>query len=163
MLRHHALTWLALVAAGACSRTPVPAPRTATAFFEPARPAAPVAQKPPPPAAASPELREASLFFDYDAYTLRGDAGLVLQKIADGAKTSAAAVRIEGNCDERGTPEYNMALGEHRARAAERYLEALGVPKARINVVSYGALHPAAQGHDEGAWSRNRRDDIVVQ
>ncbi len=162
MRRHHVLTMLALLAASACARTPAPAPQTAAVVVEPERPAPPLARTPVSPPEAAPSLRQASLFFDFDAYTLRGDAGPVLQKIADSAKTSGGAIHIEGNCDERGTPEYNMALGEHRARAAERYLEALGVPKSRINVVTYGAMHPAAHGHDENAWARNRRDDIVV-
>jgi peptidoglycan-associated lipoprotein len=160
-----ALALLALGAATACSHPPPPqppAPPFAESFSRPpARPPSSVAV--PDPARDNAQVRQASLFFDLDAYTLRDDAGPLLQQIAEAAKSSGGTVHIEGNCDERGTPEYNLALGEHRARTAARYLETLGIPKARISVVSYGDQRPQAAGHDEKAWARNRRDDIAVR
>jgi len=71
-------------------------------------------------------------------------------------------IRITGNCDERGSTEYNLALGERRAASAKRYLLAHGVAAARVEIVSYGKEHPLDPGHDEGAWAKNRRDDFVV-
>jgi peptidoglycan-associated lipoprotein len=77
-------------------------------------------------------------------------------------KDSAAKVRIEGNCDERGSDEYNLALGEKRAKAAMEYLVTLGIPAERLSVISYGKEKPADPGHDEAAWAKNRRDEFVV-
>jgi peptidoglycan-associated lipoprotein len=71
-------------------------------------------------------------------------------------------VRIEGNCDERGTQEYNLALGERRARAAYEYLVTLGVNPGQLEMISYGKENPAVQGSGESAWSKNRRDDFRV-
>lgn len=75
----------------------------------------------------------------------------------------SGAVRIEGHCDERGTTEYNLALGTRRAAAVERFLESQGVPPSRLRSVSYGEERPLASGHDETAYSQNRRADIVIQ
>jgi peptidoglycan-associated lipoprotein len=69
---------------------------------------------------------------------------------------------IEGNCDERGTEEYNLALGERRAHAAKQYIVNTGVPASRIDTVSFGESKPAAPGHDESAWKWNRRADFKV-
>ncbi len=71
-------------------------------------------------------------------------------------------VRLAGNCDERGSDEYNMALGERRAAAAERWLEAHGIAADRISVTSYGKERPVDPGHDEAAWAKNRRDDFTL-
>jgi peptidoglycan-associated lipoprotein len=87
----------------------------------------------------------------------------VLQKVASVAQSRKATVRIEGNCDELGTVEYNLALGEHRAIQAKDYLTKLGVPPKRIKTVSYGSQRPKADGHDEQAHAENRRDDFIVQ
>ena len=70
-------------------------------------------------------------------------------------------MRIEGHCDERGTNDYNLALGERRADAAMKYLMALGIPQSRILTISYGEERPAVAGHNEAAWSQNRRDEFV--
>jgi len=69
-------------------------------------------------------------------------------------------IRIDGNCDERGTEEYNLQLGDRRASAAKTYLTKLGIADGRISIVSYGKDHPVATGHDEQAWYQNRRDDF---
>ncbi|MBU0691111.1 peptidoglycan-associated lipoprotein Pal [bacterium] len=72
-------------------------------------------------------------------------------------------VTIEGHCDERGTNEYNLALGERRARAAKRALEAEGIAAGRINLISYGEERPADPGHTERSWDRNRRDEFKIE
>jgi peptidoglycan-associated lipoprotein len=103
-----------------------------------------------------------AIYFDFDSYLLRNDARPELQKVAQEAKR-AKAVRIEGNCDERGTTEYNLALGDARARAAATYLERLGVRENRIATISYGSERPKIPGHNERAWAQNRRDDFIIR
>ena len=102
-----------------------------------------------------------AIYFDFDSYLLRNDARPELQKVAQEAKR-AKSVRIEGNCDERGTTEYNLALGDARARAAATYLERLGVRKNKVSTISYGNERPKVMGHNEAAWSQNRRDDFKL-
>jgi peptidoglycan-associated lipoprotein len=104
------------------------------------------------------------VFFAYDSSAIRPDQQAGLNKTAGWLKTNAQApVRIEGNCDERGTAEYNLALGERRAKTVKDYLLASGVAADRIATVSYGKERPFAPGHDESAWQLNRRDHIVIQ
>jgi peptidoglycan-associated lipoprotein len=103
------------------------------------------------------------IYFDFDSSklsdkaraTLTNDAGLL-------KKAPVAKVRIEGNCDERGSDEYNLALGERRAKAAQQYLMTMGIPANSLSVISYGKEKPADPGHDEAAWAKKRRDDFVV-
>ena len=87
----------------------------------------------------------------------------MLQSIADALRRQSASLAIEGNCDELGTTEYNLALGEERARAAKSYLVHLGVPPNRIATISYGSQRPKYPGHDDDARARNRRDDLIVR
>jgi peptidoglycan-associated lipoprotein len=137
-----------------------PAPAPVAAAPRPPRPPAPpteVASEPP-----APRL-EPAIYFDFDSALLRPESHDVLQKIATSMRSRNAAVRIEGNCDELGTIEYNMALGEERARAAQSYLLHLGVPKGRLQTVSYGSQRPKYPGHDDDAHARNRRDDLIVR
>lgn len=118
-----------------------------------------------PKAASAPSLQSAldKIYFDFDAATLSDAARSTLAKNADLlAKNAAATVRIEGNCDDRGSAEYNMALGERRAAAAKQYLVTLGVKADRLSTVSYGKEKPAVKGDDEAAWAKNRRDEFVV-
>ena len=101
-------------------------------------------------------------YFDYDSYDLREDARGALDADAKTLTDHAhASVMIEGHCDERGTPEYNLALGERRANAAKDYLVAHGVDGSRIETVSYGEERPFATGHDEASWAQNRRAHLV--
>jgi peptidoglycan-associated lipoprotein len=105
-----------------------------------------------------------AIYFDFDASLVRNEAREVLERYARALKQNPhAKVRIEGNCDERGTEEFNLALGETRAQAARKYLITLGVSASRIESVSYGKERPADPGHDEAAWSKNRRDDLSIQ
>ncbi len=103
------------------------------------------------------------VFFDYDKSDLRSDARAQVEKWAAWLKKYPQNnVTIEGNCDERGTREYNLALGERRASAAKKYLTALGIEARRINTISYGKERPAVVGSNEAAWAQNRRDVMVV-
>ena len=103
------------------------------------------------------------VYFDFDRYDIRADQKQRIIGNAEYLKNNAKVmVRVEGNCDERGTNEYNMALGERRATSAKNYLINLGVSAKRIKTISYGEEQPLNHGHDELAWSQNRRDDFVI-
>ena len=103
------------------------------------------------------------VFFGVDSAELDDAGRAIATANADLMKKySSWAVTIEGHCDERGTAEYNLALGEKRALAAKTYLVSLGVPADRLRTVSYGKEFPFDPGHDEGAWSKNRRAHFVV-
>src|SRR5574337_491206 len=104
------------------------------------------------------------IFFDFDRSNIRPDAKAALAEDIGWLGTHAtAAITIEGHCDERGTSEYNLALGERRAQAAKDYLVALGINAKRVTVVSYGKERPFIVGHDEYAWKWNRRAHFVVK
>ena len=103
------------------------------------------------------------IYFDFDRFNIRADQSNRIENNADFLKQrSSIVVRIEGNCDERGTNEYNMALGERRARSAKKYLVNLGIAETQIETISYGEEKPLNYGHDELSWSQNRRDDFVI-
>jgi len=102
------------------------------------------------------------ILFDYDKYNLKPEAREMLKKDAAWlAKHKNYNVTIEGNCDERGTVEYNLALGERRAAEAMKYFVELGIDKKRIKTISYGKERPLDPGHNEEAWAKNRRDHFV--
>jgi peptidoglycan-associated lipoprotein len=103
------------------------------------------------------------VFFDTDKYNVRNDQRAQLEKQAAWLKRYPnVQVTIEGHADERGTREYNLALGERRANAAKDFLVAQGIPAARVKTISYGKERPVALGHDEASWSQNRRAVTVV-
>ena len=103
------------------------------------------------------------IYFDFDKSNIREDQRARIEKDAAFLKqNSMVRVRIEGNCDERGTNEYNMALGERRALSAKKYLINLGIHEDRMHTISYGEEKPLLHGHDEYSWAQNRRDDFVV-
>jgi peptidoglycan-associated lipoprotein len=106
-------------------------------------------------------LSGAVIHFDYMEVALTQTSQARLQRIADALRVRPwATIRIEGNCDERGTEEYNLALGQSRAEVARRYLISLGVDPDAVQTVSYGFERPLVNGHDEDAWAWNRRDEI---
>jgi peptidoglycan-associated lipoprotein len=143
-----------------------PTPPPMAARVAPPPPPAPPAEAPSEaPQTEAPQTKdEPAIYFDFDSYTLRSDAHSVLQKLAATIRAKAyGQLEIDGNCDELGTTEYNLALGEERARAAETYLEHLGVPNAKVKTVSYGSERPKYPGHDDGARAKNRRDDLIVR
>lgn len=106
---------------------------------------------------------QATIYFDYDAADIRGDARSSLDaKLPILRANAGLQLRISGHADERGSDQYNDALGQSRAAAAKRYLTDNGVDAARITIVSYGEQRPATSGSDEGAWSRNRRAEFEI-
>jgi peptidoglycan-associated lipoprotein len=103
------------------------------------------------------------VFFLYDSDELDDAARKTLEADAQVLKTNASwAITVEGHCDERGTAEYNLALGDRRALAAKNYLMSLGIAGSRINTVSYGKEFPFDPGHDEAAWAKNRRAHFML-
>ncbi|MBM3284641.1 MAG: peptidoglycan-associated lipoprotein Pal [Candidatus Aminicenantes bacterium] len=133
------------------------------------------------PAVKKPELTEEEIFmaksleqinmeaplrmihFDYDRYFIREDAKPVLEtNVAWLKKFRSAKILIEGHCDERGTEEYNLALGERRAKSTLDYLISLGITPERIKIISYGKSQPLDPGHNEIAWQKNRRAQFLI-
>ncbi len=109
------------------------------------------------------EFESEKIYFDFDKSDLKPEARAILRKKADWLlKHPEYSVRIEGNCDERGTNEYNLALGQRRADAAKRFLVALGVDESRISTISYGEERPVDPRHCEEAWAKNRRDEFKL-
>ncbi len=166
-----------VVKAGECgalvSAKDVETPAGMAAFVErvflgpppPPPPAPPAAVVVPPvvPAPAEPEKLEA-IYFDFDKYVVKPEGREALKRNAEWLqKNPAKKVQVEGNCDERGTNEYNMALGQRRADAAAKYLTDLGIAKDRVSTVSYGEEKPICKEATEDCWSKNRRDDFVVK
>lgn len=101
--------------------------------------------------------------FAFDSYAISAENRDILKANAKWLKDNASAtVQIEGHCDERGTTEYNLALGERRANAVKNYLIKLGIKKARLSTISYGSERPVDPGHDESAWGKNRRAAFVM-
>jgi len=154
------------------ARTPE-APRA-----EAPRPAKPTPVEPSTPAAEPIKQAEAqqavtasaaetafeNIYFDFDKSDLSPDARDVLSKNANILLKDKPNVKIQiaGNCDERGSAEYNLALGERRAKSAQQYLITLGVAPDRLSVISYGKEKPAVEGNDEAAWAKNRRDEFTI-
>ena len=150
---------LAIVCAAfaGCADTKGPPPSSNTDFG-----------KETPPPSRSSSTADSSMFrtiyFDFDKSDLRADAREGLQSNATYLKgNSSAQVTIEGNTDDRGSNEYNLALGKRRADAAYKYLVDLGVDSSRMTTVSYGEEKPAVEGNNELAWAKNRRDDFKAR
>ncbi|MBI2359566.1 MAG: peptidoglycan-associated lipoprotein Pal [Deltaproteobacteria bacterium] len=114
-----------------------------------------------PGTAASSPLQE--VYFDYDRSDLRPDARETLKRNAEWLKANPSArVEVEGHCDERGTNEYNLALGAKRAQAAKDYLVSLGIAAGRLSTISYGEEVPVCREQNEGCWQKNRRARFVI-
>jgi peptidoglycan-associated lipoprotein len=149
--------------AASCAKKATQAPPTQTT--EPT----PVPQTQPPPAPAPAPAPESTtppftvadlrpVFFDFDSYALTDAGRAALDADAKMLRdNSGIKLVVEGHCDERGTSEYNQALGEKRAQAARDYLTAAGIDASRLSIVSYGKERPFDPGHDESAWAKNRR------
>ena len=113
--------------------------------------------------AAIQQITDGRVLFAFDKFDIKPEYKEMLKAKADLMKQfPSVRVRIEGNCDERGTQEYNLALGERRARAAYEYLVMLGVSPSQLEMISYGKENPAVQGTGEAVWAQNRRDDFTV-
>ena len=116
-----------------------------------------------PQAAVKEEMTFKDVLFDFDKFSLKPESRDILKQLAESLTNNKnTRVLIEGNCDERGTTEYNLALGERRAKEAMKYLVELGVDGKRIKTVSYGKERPLDPEHTEEAWAKNRRDHFVV-
>jgi peptidoglycan-associated lipoprotein len=155
----------AILASGCAKKPPAPTTPPPTQPVEPAPtpppPAPPQETTPPAPSVSSDDFQPA--FFDFDSFTLSGDARSALDADAKLLRDNAnIQVTIEGHCDERGTSEYNQALGEKRAQAARDYLAAAGIDASRMQTISYGKEQPFDAGHDEAAWAKNRRAHFKV-
>jgi peptidoglycan-associated lipoprotein len=165
-----ALLALSLLVVG-CPKRPA---TTTTAAPPPPAPSAP-APAPPTPSSPSPatpprpsEFRAVDalkdIFFDYDKYNIRpGDVRVLDANAAWLKENQNQLVLIEGHCDERGTSEYNLALGERRAKAAMGYLVSQGVQANRITIISYGEERPSCNEHNEACWAKNRRAHFLVK
>ena len=159
-IRNLAAVALAVVACSHAQQPPPPAPPQQVAEATPP-PQAPAPAPAEPPARAV-VVEPASIYFDFDSSDLSPQARATLQTFSDQAqKRPDQNLRVEGNCDERGSREYNLALGQRRAEAAKTYLVNLGLAATRIAAVSNGEERPRAPGHDDAAWSENRRDDLM--
>jgi peptidoglycan-associated lipoprotein len=146
-----------------------PPPPTVEPPPRPAAPPPPPPSPPPPPPGPSisqqafQEFQNQDIYFDFDKYDLRTDARATLDRKASFLnQNSSVRVQIEGHTDERGTNEYNLALGERRANAAKQYLTTAGISAGRLSTISYGKERPLDPGHNEAAWAKNRRDHFVI-
>ena len=155
--------------AGPSTATP-PAPGSSsgpTAMApSPAAPAtaAPAPGTPPRPSEFSENSNLKDVFFDFDKYDIRADDAKTLDSNAGWLKSNANnLVLIEGHCDERGTNEYNLALGERRAKATMNYLVSQGIQANRITIISYGKERPVCNEKSEGCWQKNRRAHFLVK
>ena len=146
--------------------TPEAQKETAPAVKEEQKPEAPVTEE------AKPEVKEERagaaglqpVYFDFDRSFIRDDAKSVMKANAEWLKANPKVkIRIEGNGDERGTKEYNQALGQRRASSAKKYLTELGIAAKRISLISYGKEKPICTEQSEECWQKNRRDDLVAE
>ncbi|WP_257309062.1 peptidoglycan-associated lipoprotein Pal [Geothrix fuzhouensis] len=171
-------TGVVLLCLSACKK---PAPAPAPVPVEAPAPAPAPAPVPAPAPAPAPALEQApapvqdaaywnaqdvcrDIHFDFDRSDIRQEDRPLLQATADWMKAHPGfKVQVEGNCDERGTNEYNLALGNRRAAAALHFLAGLGVPESRITTLSYGKEKPVCSESNEGCWRQNRRDHFVVK
>jgi peptidoglycan-associated lipoprotein len=182
-----AVTSMAALIAGGCAKEAVKkeeavVPAAVVEKVEPAKPAMPTEQATPVeqakpmqeevvstvvPDVSKPAVVEnkfEAVYFDFDKSDLRQDARDVLSKNAEIILKSlpGAKIQVEGHCDERGSAEYNLALGERRARSVQNYLTTLGVTAGNLSIISYGKEKPAVIGSDEAAWAKNRRAEFVI-
>ncbi|HYD80889.1 MAG TPA: peptidoglycan-associated lipoprotein Pal [Paucimonas sp.] len=172
-MRNTTTTLFTVISAGAllaaCSSTPVKQPEPVAAA-KPAPAAQPDSRTVTPVVAASVdplddpkgELAKRSVYFDFDSYALRDDGKPVVNSHSKYlAARKERKIVIQGNTDERGGSEYNLALGQKRAEAVRKSLAILGVAENQMEAVSFGKEKPKATGHDEASWAENRRADIV--
>jgi peptidoglycan-associated lipoprotein len=163
----YALIAAAAATLAACAGKPAPAPQPQPGPAPAPAPSAPVTQTPTGPIPGSEQDFIVNVgdrvYFDFDQYVIRDDARPVLDAQAVWLnRYSSVRVRIEGNADERGTREYNMALGARRANAVRDYLVSRGVSAGRIETISYGKERPIDGGSNEAAWARNRNGHTAI-
>ena len=147
-----------------CASTPVETEKPAASGAEPAQglPVSPPLAARPGQPAAQIDLSKRSVFYDYDKYDIKDEYRPVLQ--AHGkylAENRGKKMLVQGNCDERGSREYNIALGQRRAESVKRMLVLMGATEAQVEPVSLGEEKPRCSDHSEGCWSQNRRSDML--
>jgi peptidoglycan-associated lipoprotein len=164
-----AIAVLAAACASKETKTDAPVSDISSGTKGPSTAVAPPQVTPQPPGSGisgtsltSGALANRSVFFDFDSNAVKDDYRGMIQAHSRymTAEKRDASIRIEGNCDERGSREYNLALGQRRAEAVKKVMTVLGVQDGRIETVSYGEEKPKAMGHDEQSWAQNRRADI---
>lgn len=162
-----AVATVVIVFLSACASEPASKPEAAPA----PRAALPVAPPAPPQAASTRQqslsgnsmatIDKRSIYYDFDSFALKAEYNTVVEANASYLKQHPDAhVKVEGNCDERGSREYNLALGQRRADSVMKMLELAGVSGGQVEAVSFGKEKPKALGHDEQAWTENRRSDF---
>lgn len=119
-------------------------------------------QIPDEPGSGNVSFTAQTVYFAYDSDILSSDSQSSLNSLAEHLKSTQAAIQVEGHCDERGSTQYNLALGERRAQSVKQYLMEMGVDGAKVSIISYGEEKPAVEGHDESAWSQNRRAEFTI-
>ncbi|HOP08005.1 MAG TPA: peptidoglycan-associated lipoprotein Pal [candidate division Zixibacteria bacterium] len=154
----------AILLAVSCGTPPEPEPEVAPVEAPVVVDTTPTPEPPPPP--PPPKLKAEQLitvYFDFDKFDLRDDTKAGLDQNYDLMKEFPnAIIKIEGHCDERGTVEYNVSLGEKRAKAAMDYLVNRGIAANRLSIISYGKEKPVDPGHNEAAWAKNRRCEFKI-
>lgn len=154
------VTMVAFVAACASNDAPAPEPAPEPEFNQGPPPAPELVQD---TTISAESITISPVYFDFDSSTIKSEFANVLEGAADALRESGASVTIEGHCDERGSDEYNLALGDRRANAVRSYLYNLGVPNGQMSTVSYGEARPAVNGTGETAWQLNRRAQFVIR
>lgn len=154
------LTMVSFVAACASNDAPAPEPAPEPEFNQGPPPAPELVQD---TTISAESITISPVYFDFDSSTIKSEFANVLEGAADALRESGASVTIEGHCDERGSDEYNLALGDRRANAVRSYLYNLGVPNGQMSTVSYGEARPAVNGTGETAWQLNRRAQFVIR
>lgn len=166
MKKNLALLLLIPLVLAACASTPqTKSPETATPQVQEAtadKGATAISAETPADALArqQQEMQKNSVYFDFDHYTVKPEYREIIQQQAEFLKANASSVTLEGNSDERGSAEYNLALGDKRAHAVRKSLEIFGVKSNQINVVSFGEEKPRSTCHEEKCWAENRRVDF---
>lgn len=147
---------------------PTPGPPAAKEVTPPSKPEAKIGEealkgKEEVIAKVEETSRLEDIHFDFDKYNIRDDAKAILEKNAAWLKKNPdVRIQIEGHCDERGTNEYNLALGDRRAKSTKDYLVSLGIDPGRVSTITYGEERPLDPGHNEEAWAKNRRAHFVI-
>jgi peptidoglycan-associated lipoprotein len=162
-----AVSFLCILCVWGCAKKQLVKPQGAAPAAETTPAPAPAASQDEPSSRFTdwqpvPQLK--TVYYDFDSSDLLPASRDTLKRNAEYLKANTGIqVLVEGNCDERGTFEYNMALGQRRADAVREYLSGLGVEPGRIGTISYGQEKPAVEGNDEAAWAKNRRADLKIR
>jgi len=144
--------------------SPAPSsPSTPSPTPAPAAPSTAAPATPPRPSEFAENANLKDVYFDFDKYDIRQNDAKILDTNAAWLKTNDNLVLIEGHCDERGTNEYNLALGERRAKSTMNYLVSQGVQAGRITIISYGKERPVCTEHTEDCWAKNRRAHFLTK